>query len=151
MTLQDPRPVLAADTRRHVGYAIGAAVNGALLYVVNVAPGWEAVPFLTDRFPEVLGVVNLSFVAGFVVNVVYGAYDPRWFRDVGEFVTTGIGLLVLLTLLQVFPFAFDDPAVNWAGILRIVLAVGVLGCALGLLGQLAVLVRDVLPVRHVHR
>ena len=49
------RPAVAG---RRAGYAVAIAVNLVLLYLVNVAPGWQAVPFLTESTTEVLNSHN---------------------------------------------------------------------------------------------
>jgi len=105
------RPSIAA---RRVGYVIGALVSVALLYLVNVWPGWQAVPVLTEDTRQVLGVVNLSFVFGLVTNVLYVAHDARWWRALGEVVSTGIALVVLIRVWLVFPFEFAAGPVDWA-------------------------------------
>ena len=45
---------------RRLGYVIAAALNVATLGVVNVWPGWQAMPCLTDDTPRVLDLVNLT-------------------------------------------------------------------------------------------
>ena len=59
---------------RRAGYLIGALLNGALLWLVNVSPGWQAVPFLTQEFD---GVLPLSMAL---------ARGGRWRRDSGAWV-----------------------------------------------------------------
>ena len=130
------RPVPA----RRVGYVVGAAVDGVLLYLTNVAPGWRAVPFLTDDFTRVLGLVNLSLLAGLVANLLYVMYDRRWFRDLGGVLTTGIGTAATVQLLRVFPFAFTDTSLDWERVARMLLVVGVVASAIGLAVQVALLV-----------
>ena len=41
---------------------VAMTVNLVLLFLVNVAPGWQAVPFLTET-TDVLLLVNLSMAA----------------------------------------------------------------------------------------
>ena len=63
-----PRPSRGA---RGVGYLLGAAINVALIWLINVPPGWRWLPFLTDDFSRVVGLVTASLVVGFVINVIY--------------------------------------------------------------------------------
>ena len=62
------RPSRAA---RRSGYVVAIVLNAAMLYAINVWPGWDVVPFLTDDTVDVLDVVNASIVATLVANVVY--------------------------------------------------------------------------------
>jgi hypothetical protein len=137
-TVKSRRPSLAS---RRVGYVIAGAINVALLYLVNVWPGWSVVPFLTDGMTQVLGIVNVSLVAGLVVNAVYLVQDAAWLKAAGDLVTTAIALAVLARLWQVFPFDFGESTVNWAWLTRSVLVVAIVGCGIGLLVQLVTLVR----------
>jgi hypothetical protein len=49
---------------RRFGYTLAVLINLAILYVINVFPGWDAVPFLTDATPRVLMLLNVSMLAG---------------------------------------------------------------------------------------
>lgn len=118
---------------RRLGYTVALVVDVVLLELVNGAPGWEAVPFLTSDFTEVVGLVNASIVLGVVANAVYLAHDPRWLRGLGDLATTAVGLWALVALWQVFPFAFSvDWVVDPVLLTRWVLAVGIVGSGIGL-------------------
>jgi hypothetical protein len=132
------RPSVAV---RRFGYLIAAAVNAALLYVVNVWPGWQALPFLTEDTGQVLVLVNLSLVVGVVANVVYLTYDAPWWKSLGDLVTTGVGMAVLVRVWQVFPFDFDGASFNWALLVRVVLVVALVGAAIGVVAQFLSLAR----------
>ncbi len=67
-------------------------------------PGWNVVPFLTDDVVRVVGHVNVSLVVGVVSNLVDVAADPSWARRLGDAITAGFALVVLLQLVTVFPF-----------------------------------------------
>ncbi len=129
-----------AATRR-VGYGVAIAGNAVLLYLVNVSPGWDAVPFLTGDMTGVLGWVNASIVAGIIANALYVVVDQRWFRPLGEIVVTAIGLVALVRLWQAFPFAFDDGGIPWHDIARWVLAIGMAGRVVVLIPTVVALVR----------
>lgn len=124
------RPPRAART---FGYTIAVIVNVALLYLVNVRPGWQAVPFLTEDARQVLALFNLSLVAGIVTNLLYVLYDaPRW-KALGDLVANGISLAVLIKVWAVFPFAFDAP--EWTIVTRTVVVVAMVGTAIAMLVQ----------------
>ncbi|WP_199752317.1 hypothetical protein [Actinoplanes sp. ATCC 53533] len=124
------RPPRAA---RIFGYTIAAAVNFALLYLVNVRPGWGVVPFLTADTRQVLVLFNLSLVAGIATNLAYVLYDaPRW-KALWDLVANGISLAVLIKVWAVFPFAFD--AQEWTLVTRTLLIIAMVGTAIAILAQ----------------
>lgn len=128
-------------TARQVGYGVAAGVNAVLLYLVNVAPGWEWLTFLTDNFAEVLGILNASLVVAIVVNLLWVLADPRWFRSLGQVVQSGVGLAVVLTTLDVFPFDFSGWAFDATWLTRFVLVVAAIGTGIGLLVEVVKLLR----------
>ena len=126
------------------GYGVAVIVNAALAFLVNAWPGWEAVPFLTEDTPQVLPLVNLPLAAGVIANIVYLANDAPWAKAVGDLVTNGIGLVVLVQVWRVFPFEFSSGPFDWQILVRVLLALGIVGTAIGLVDQSVTLVR-----RHV--
>ena len=133
MTVQTRHPSLAS---RRVGYVIAGVINVALLYAVNVWPGWSVVPFVTDDMTQVLGIVNASLVVGLVANAVYLVQDAPWVKALGDLVTTAVALAVLTTMWRVFPFDFGESTVDWALLTRVVLVVAIAGCGIGLVVSL---------------
>jgi hypothetical protein len=133
---------------RRTGYAIAALINAVMLWLVNVSPGWDVVPFLTPEFSRALGVINASMIAAIVVNVVYLVRDPRWLTALGALVTTSIGLAAIIALLRIFPFAFDAGGFDWAAVIRILLVVALVGSCIALVANLVALVRAAGAGRH---
>lgn len=125
---------------RRAGYVVAVAINLALLVALNSWPGWDAVPFLTDETTRVLGWVNASLVVSALANVAYVVADPRWLKAAGDAVTTGVGLVAMLRLWSVFPFAFAAGSVDWALVVRVVLVVGIVGSAIGIVAAVVRLV-----------
>ena len=121
-----PRPGRGA---RRVGHLVAAGVNALLLVLVNARPGWDAVPFLTDDTPLVLDAVNASIAVGLLANLVHVVADPREVRALGDAVTTAFGLYATVRVWQVFPFDVSD---GWDTVLRVLLALGVVGSAIAL-------------------
>jgi hypothetical protein len=130
---------------RRSGYVVALIVNGALLFLINAAPGWQAVPFLTPATRQVLGLVNVVLVLNLVVNIIYLAYDGPWLRAFGDIATTAVGLAAAIRILEVFPFAFHGSASFWSTVIRILLILAVVGGSIGLLVQVIRLI--VLAVR----
>jgi hypothetical protein len=128
-------------TGRRVGYGIAAGINGLLLYLVNVSPGWEAVSFLTESFASVVGLLNASLAVGLAVNLLWIVADPPWLRSLGQVVQSGLGLAVVLTLLDIFPFDVTINDLDLAWLLRFVLIIIAIATGIGLLVQMGMLVR----------
>jgi hypothetical protein len=131
------RPSIAA---RRVGYAIAIVLNAVVWYLVNVRPGWAAVPFLTPETAQVVPLFNASLVVGLVANLIYLGYDPRWVKSLGDLCTSAVSLAVLVRLLQVFPFSFTGWS-GWPVLTRVVLVAGLVGTAVGIVAALVSLVR----------
>ena len=125
---------------RRVGYVVAAAINTALLWLIHVWPGWDAVPFLTADFETVLWLIDLSLVVTIAVNLVYMVRDPRWLTAAGAILTTVIGLASAVRMLQVVPFDFGDSEF-WPAVVRVLLWVGVVGAVIGIIANAATLVR----------
>jgi hypothetical protein len=123
------RPSVAT---RRAGYLVGAAINVAMLYLVNVKPGWEAVPMLTDTVPRVLPLVNASIMAGLIANLVYLAYDAPWLRSLGDLTTGAFGLAALIAIWRTFPFTLNESPFDWALLARVLLALAISGTVLGI-------------------
>ncbi len=129
------RPAPAA---RRAGYVIAIVVNAVLLWLVDVSPGWQAVPFLTPQTEQVIGLVTLSLVVSVAVNVVYIAADPPGLRAAGEVVTALVGVVVALRVWQVFPFDVSD---GWRVAFHVLLALAIGGGIIGALSQVVTMVR----------
>ena len=126
------RPTAAA---RRLGYGVGAVVNVALLYAVNIWPGWEVLPFLTAGTASVLVLVNLSIISNLTANAVYLVYDAAWLKSLGTVLTTTVGMITLVRIWQVFPFDFGEASFNWPLLTRVLLALGVIGSLAGFAAQ----------------
>lgn len=140
-TVDRRRPARAT---RRVGYLVAVAVDLVLLWLVNGWPGWQAVPFLTDDFTRVLGVLNLSLTAGAVANATYLVVDPAWYRALTQAGLDGISVVVLARLLAVFPFDVQTSAHDWTPWLRALLVLGLVGTAIAVVVELVRFVRAVL-------
>lgn len=132
-----PRPSAAA---RRVGFGIAAAINLAMLWLIHVWPGWDAVPFLSGETPRVLGAIDATLIAAVVVNVLQVVWQPRWMAPLSAGVTSAFGLAAMIVVYQVFPFVFTG-GVNWALVVRILLILSIVGTAIALLVNVVSLMR----------
>lgn len=126
---------------RRFGYAVAALVDILLLFLVNVWPGWQILPFLTDALVEVLPWINASLAVGIVVSLIDLIFDRRWLKALGDLATTSIGLVAIVQLWTVFPFDFGDTTSPWVWLTRAVLVIGMIGSVIAMVVQVVVLGR----------
>ncbi|WP_448810537.1 hypothetical protein [Agromyces bauzanensis] len=136
--------VRSSPLGRRVGYAVAILVNVVMFLLVNVWPTWRAVPFLTEATQDVIALVNLSLIAGVVVNVLNLVLDLAWVRTVGDLVTSVIALIATIRIWDVFPFAFGDTAFDWELLTRVVLGIAIGGTIISIIVQVVILIRMVL-------
>lgn len=118
---------------RRAGYVVAVAINGLLLFAINVTPGWSVVPFLTSDMADVLPWINASMAAGILVNAVYLFRDSPRVKGIGDLVTEVVGLLAVVRLWQVFPFDFGAEPTAWATVVRVLLVVAMAGTAIAMI------------------
>jgi hypothetical protein len=134
-------------TARRFSYLAGALLDVALLVLINVSPGWRAVPVLTGTAAEVVMAVDIALAVALVVNLVCLMRPQRAFTALGDVISTAAGLTALIRAVQVFPFAFPDSATDWATTVRLTLISIVVVVSIALLVQVVVLVRFVVTGR----
>ena len=125
-----PRPSLTAA---HLGHLLAAVATTALLWAVNISPGWRILPFLTGDTVHVLGLVNASLYAGLVVHLIDATYDSPWLRAAGDMLANGVGLAAVIRVGQIFPFDFTGFAFDATLLTRSILVVGGVGAAIGVI------------------
>ncbi|MFA9430548.1 hypothetical protein [Egicoccus sp. AB-alg2] len=134
-------------TRRHptaanrAGYVVAIAVNGLLLWVAGRLLDWGWPGFLTEDFTEVLPLLTVSLVAGMLANAAFLVRDRGAFRALADLVTTTVGLAVAVRLWDVFPFDFAGYPQDWSWLVRVGLAVGIVGGTIAIVVNLVRLVR----------
>jgi hypothetical protein len=117
-------------------YIAAIVVNALILIVVNQILNWGILPFLTQDFKEVLPIQNISLAATIIFNAAYLFFDPKWFTSLLGMVTNALGVAVVLRFMSVFPFDFSAySGFNWTVLARVMLIVGLVGCAIGLLTE----------------
>lgn len=117
-------------------YIAAIIVNVVLILVFNNLLKWH-IPWLTSEFFIPLAVFNVSFAAIIVLNLLYLAYDARWFRALGNLFVDLISLAAVTSLLQVFPFSFSSNYEYWG---RIILVAALVGTFIAILVELIKLI-----------
>ena len=139
-----PSRVRPSTGRRRFGYVVAVLVNAVLLFLMLVAPGWEAVPILTGDTERVIPWIGASCGVGIIANLVFLARDPVWLKAAGDLVTTIVGLLATWRVWQVFPFDFSD-TVDAGPLIRVLLVVALAGGVIGVVAAVGAIVKDRRP------
>lgn len=139
MTSTAPR--ISRATARRGSYLAGALADVTLLVLINVSPGWRAVPVLTEAAAALVIVVNTALAVALVVNLLCLVRPRRPLTAVGDVVSTAAGLVVLIRTAHVFPFTFTDPTTDWATVVRLTLVSITVVVSIALLVQFVVLMR----------
>lgn len=134
---------MAERTYTGGGGNIGSAVvNALLLYGINIWPRWQVLPFLTADMGRVLDLINASLIAGIIVNIVCVVIRSRALLALGNLVIMGIGLAALVRLWEVFPFDFGNSWSGWPVLVRVFLALGIVGSVIGAIVEIVNLFRS---------
>lgn len=125
------------STASRFGYLVGVVVNAILIVIVNNLLAWGWVPFLTGRFELLTGIITVSLSVVLVANVLWLAFDPRWFKAMLQLGLNAISLVVAMRIWQVFPFDFSAyPGFSWHTMARVVIVVSMVGICVGMLSEL---------------
>jgi hypothetical protein len=108
-------------------------VNAVLLVLLNVVPGWAAVPFLTADMAQVVPALNLSLAVSLLGGVVVVLAPRDAVRGFASAIGSAAALVATARLWDVFPFDLTDP---WPVVVRIGLGLGLVGCAIGVVAGL---------------
>lgn len=130
----------ARPASRRLAYRMQAVESTALLFILNVQPGWQALPFLTRETSQVIGLVNFSLAADLVISLVYMANDTPWLISLGDLIGAGIRLAAAIRVWQVFPFNFHG-STGWSILVRVILAATIAGTSINMIVQAVSLTR----------
>ncbi len=128
-------------TARRIGYGLTIAINAVMLVIVSNVREWDWFPWLTAELENVVWIISLSLIAAIAVNALYLVYDPPGFKRAAELVLLTISLMVMIRLLQVFPFDFSAYSFGWGTLTRWILWVVVFAIGLSIVVQVVQLLR----------
>lgn len=136
-TARKTAPPPSGRTASRAGYVVAIAIAIALLVIVNNLLAWGWVPFLTDEFGQLVGIINVSLGASIVANLMWLTFDPRWFKALCQLGLNAISLAVSVRTWQVFPFDFSDyPEFAWDTVARTIIVISIVGIAVASLVEL---------------
>jgi hypothetical protein len=144
------------------GYIIGIAISTVILYLVNNLlniyvpwiPGdfskffWNIlnnvynhveISHLLKTFGQCLWAINLYLLISILGNFVLLLYRPRWFHHLIQAAMTGLAVLPVYVVYKIYPFSFDQAAINTgvkAGMIVIMAGLGI-----GSIYQLAMFIK----------
>ena len=110
-----------------MGYGATILVDLVLLWVVDNLLAWDLLPFLTEEFSRVSGLIMFSLIASLVVNASLLVADRPRSGTFEKAVLALINLWVTVQLLRVFPFDFSGSRFDWSIGVRVVLIVAIVG------------------------
>ncbi len=130
------------------GQFLAAGITALLWVLVNIAPGWQSWAFVTADADEVLGLLqlsllgwlNLSLVVSAGASLLNGLTGSAEARRILDLPVSVIGLIVMVTAWNVFPFTFPEGSPWWT-IVRVAVGVGVVGSAIGIVAAIVRLLR----------
>ena len=136
---------------RRFGYGISIVVQIALLILVNNLVEWDIAPFITEELNDLVPYINVSLVASMVVNAVYLAFDPRWFKSFTQAILNVISLVVIIQTYRIFPFDFSGSGFNWTALLRTGLVVLMVLVTIGIIGEVVKMFQALSTEGETHR
>lgn len=113
------------------GYVAAIVVQALFLWVAHHLLGWGWPSFLTSSFEQVLPWITASIIVSIVVNACFLIWDRGLFRALGDTATAMMGVAVGVVTWDVFPFDFSGWGTDWSWLVRLVVAVGIVGSAIG--------------------
>lgn len=143
MTRNTPKPA----RNKRVDYITAIIANVIILFVVNQLLNWNIFPFLTQDFDQVLPIQNISLAITIIFNALFLFYNPQWFEALLRMVMNGIGIAVVLSYMNTFPFDFSAYSFNFNVLARVMLFIGLIGCAIAMLVEAINFVRALLRTK----
>lgn len=134
-----PRPRKEKRRGFKHGDAFGGVIGGLItLWLANSLEGWGFV-ILTDRWGELLRVINLTVTVTIITWAVLFFIHPRPLYFLGRLLVDTMSIWGIWVTIRVFPFDFSVwPNWDWLDIVvRILLWIGLVGTIIAILVRTA--------------
>lgn len=116
---------------RIIGYVVAIAINIVVLWILSKLPDWDF-KFLTEKYVDVLSIVELSLYVGIGGNILLIVCDTQWFKGIIQIIINIVSFIAALAIYRVFPFDFGAVNQNWLTIfIKVFLIVVMVGIAIG--------------------
>jgi hypothetical protein len=112
-------------TRRRVRVGLTALGAFGLFLVLNVWPGWQALPVLNTGMVLTIGSIDVALVAIVLCNAFYELSDAPGVRATVHLVIAATTMFTFTRLMRTMPF--NLPGGPWPGVIHWVLVAGAVG------------------------
>jgi hypothetical protein len=123
----------APTTGRRVGYIIAIIFLVLFMVFINNLRNWN-LPFVnsyvTPAFSSWLWAGNLSLSVAIFCNVLFLAYDPRWFRRLMEVIQNGFSLFSTFMFYNIFPLSLSSAVIEQYVRWGLIIAMALTGLAI---------------------
>ena len=102
-------------------FVVGLVLTAGLLVLINVLPGWEAIPVLTPEAEPAVALLNLALIGQLVAQAMSLVEERPRLRALASYVISLLCMAAVAQLWTVFPFDFGAAEQTWSGATRIVL------------------------------
>ena len=123
--------------KREPGYIITILINLVMIYLAYYLRDHRPF-FLTGSYVTVLPAIIISLCVTILAHAAFLVYDRAWFRHLVQIGQHIVSILVMVVIYVIFPFALGQP---WPLLVRILLILGLIGTGIGVLVELAALVK----------
>jgi len=100
-------------------------INAILIYIFNNLLNWH-LSWLTGTFVIALWIFNISFGTAILLNLIYLAYNAKWFRTAGQLLLNILSFGAISALYQTFPFTVSMNVEYWIQLTLSVLIICIL-------------------------
>ncbi|MEN8240008.1 MAG: hypothetical protein ABFR53_12510 [Actinomycetota bacterium] len=137
---------------RRFGYSVTIAIYVVSIWAAFNLVDWGWPPFLTDEWNDAVPYVAFAIGVNLAFTITLLFYDAEWYRSATQIVMNLAGLVAAVVVWQIWPFIFTDGGFPWEIIVRVGLALAVVGPIVGIISEAVKLVRRLSfeddPVRH---
>jgi hypothetical protein len=120
-------------TGRRVGHMVAIIFLVIFMIFINNLRGWN-LPFVnslvTPAYSGWLWAGNLSLSVAIFCQVLFLAYDPRWFRHLMEVIQNGFSLLSTFMFFTIFPLSLPSAAIEQAVRWGLIIVMALTGLAI---------------------